>query len=1678
MKVDLTNSSDCSSCNASGGATCAGDASQGSFTLAIPTAKSNGGMSGGTLYFFTPNMTFPGRAGLTAIMPSDFGITRDGNGLITQINTGAGVIDVADGPNPNSITIQHKDLNGLSFRDTVISLVSDGGMPVLRMDSTFDGDTTRYQQKETAPGTTVLEKGRVTGTAFNPGTTFNPLYSETLVKNTSTPGVEIKTTTIKERASAAGTLQMTREVEETWEKQVYGWVKTKEIIHPSGAALTSTWSYYQPGESTGPGASVEGIGRLKQHSRYDGYQSFYTYALNPESVTTPYAGNAAGQTTTTTHNPGTNTDTTITTVGGVVISKTVTAKVVNANEHYQTRDTYTSAGAKLTTVTNYKIQGTDFIHKPIKIEHPDNTLTTYSYSRDASTGGYTTIMDNGEANIGKTAVVKGMRTITVKNSRGTTILSQTQGIGYDTGTADLGNMAVTSVDNLGRALVTAYHADTVVVAGDQASATNPKWTTSTSYNCCGVESETDMYGITTYYAYDELRRPIKTNRMGVTTETVSKGLTTETYRYAQTVSGTLSSTFAGTDADLINKSVRNLTGTVNQSYGPDPSNPTNDPDDFVVTSTTTNYQPGAGLSSSTVTTTPDNFSQTTTSYLDGKTFETTGALSPAMRYAYAVNATGETSTQSYLDGVNLRETTTSQSDWAGRTIRVDYMDGAFATMTYNALGQMVKSTDPDGVTTVIEFDLTGDRVVTAIDLDNDGNVDYGSDIVSFSDTYPKSAHGTNVMRSESKVWQPGGGEIVLSYSDNTPDGLRSWSTQFPGSDNRESNTLTTLLGGGDWTIEASSTDDTTQFQTYTDGLLVSSEWKKTNSALIVSAGYGYDSLNRQTSVTDSRTALEGNKVTAYLSATLDMVASVADPGNRTTSFTYDVRGRRTVVNAPEGNTTTTVYNPDSTVAETTGDKVYRTTHNYDYANRQVSMTTYGTSQATTTWTYSTVRGFMTAKIFPGPNSTSYTYTPAGRFKTRTWARGKRTRYDYDSAGRLTNTRYFLTAAGDTGSNAGNDTSTPDVAIAYDCISRTVTKSNGLATSSYSYDGDTLELATETITYDFIPGGTPEFTRVINRSSDNLGRSTGYALMDGATPDAQAAYAYGAADGRLATVTGPTGPFTYGYTAGSANLLASVTGPVHSVTNTWEPTRDVLEIKENKVGTTLVSGYDYSVNNYGQRINVSTSGSAFPATPSYVWGYNAAGEIISADSSDNSYDRAYEYDGIGNRLEAVEGTTTLTGTANYTPNALNQYSAVGAINPSYDLDGNATAYPLPAHASANSSLIWDGDNRLTQVDVNGTATTYQYDSQSRRISKATGSNVTVYVYDGWNPIAEYNTSYTLTKTYTWGMDLSGSMQGAGGVGGLLLITDHSALGTPSYYPAYDGNGNVSEYLDDTGATTAHFEYDPFGRTLVDTDTLGQFRFRFSTKMLDLETGLYYYGYRYYDPETGRWPSRDPIGEQGGTNLYGFVGNDGVNQLDVLGMLETFGLTYTEAKPTCGDRSLVFLDYKLDNKSPNGGFFVQQNDIVDTSTNCIGSDKKNSSDKFWEAFMVPKNSDRFVGASFVPTNDPKKPIYSDVSSSPIPDWTCGSSVKTKVMKFFPGTTTGNLGWPPIPGVTTGGNPEDPDWKITPGKLPAGNLPWTRKEPGWWGNASHTITVKITVTWTCCTVKQVNQKVEIIK
>src|SRR5690606_13726660 len=117
---------------------------------------------------------------------------------------------------------------------------------------------------------------------------------------------------------------------------------------------------------------------------------------------------------------------------------------------------------------------------------------------------------------------------------------------------------------------------------------------------------------------------------------------------------------------------------------------------------------------------------------------------------------------------------------------------------------------------------------------------------------------------------------------------------------------------------------------------------------------------------------------------------------------------------------------------------------------------------------------------------------------------------------------------------------------------------------------------------------------------------------------------------------------------------------------------------------------------------------------------------------------------------------------------------------------------------------------------------------------------------------------------------------------------------TYLPAYDGNGNVAALLNaDTGALAAAYEYAAFGEPLraqTYDPTVADNPWRFSTKFTDVETGLVYYGHRYYEPKNGRFINRDPIEEDGGVNLYGFVANNPLRYLDYLGMgiVDMFGV----------------------------------------------------------------------------------------------------------------------------------------------------------------------------------------------
>jgi RHS repeat-associated protein len=134
---------------------------------------------------------------------------------------------------------------------------------------------------------------------------------------------------------------------------------------------------------------------------------------------------------------------------------------------------------------------------------------------------------------------------------------------------------------------------------------------------------------------------------------------------------------------------------------------------------------------------------------------------------------------------------------------------------------------------------------------------------------------------------------------------------------------------------------------------------------------------------------------------------------------------------------------------------------------------------------------------------------------------------------------------------------------------------------------------------------------------------------------------------------------------------------------------------------------------------------------------------------------------------------------------------------------------------------------------------------------------------------------------------------------------------TYFYCMDGNGNVVDMVDADGNNVAHYDYGPFGETLVATGPMVQINpFRFSTKYTDNESGLVHYGYRYYSSELGRFISKDPIEESGGKNLYVLLRNNAVCLSDYLGM---FPESVGDAGECCAsDINKLIKDHFLDSE----------------------------------------------------------------------------------------------------------------------------------------------------------------------
>jgi len=210
---------------------------------------------------------------------------------------------------------------------------------------------------------------------------------------------------------------------------------------------------------------------------------------------------------------------------------------------------------------------------------------------------------------------------------------------------------------------------------------------------------------------------------------------------------------------------------------------------------------------------------------------------------------------------------------------------------------------------------------------------------------------------------------------------------------------------------------------------------------------------------------------------------------------------------------------------------------------------------------------------------------------------------------------------------------------------------------------------------------------------------------------------------------------------------------------------------------------------------------------------------------------YNYDSVGNRTSVVNGGTTVY---ELNTKGINQYGTVGGVSYSYDNNGNLTS-------DGTYTYIYDCENHLTEVRQGGnTVATYTYDFAGRRISKTVATTTTKYCYDGYQVIAEYQND-VLARKYVYGPGIDEP---------ICMIASGQR-----YYYHYDGLGSVVALSNMNGQFVESYSYDVFGQP-SNISSVGNPYF-FTGRRFDLETGLYYYRARYYNPRIGRFMQTDPI-----------------------------------------------------------------------------------------------------------------------------------------------------------------------------------------------------------------------------
>ncbi len=566
----------------------------------------------------------------------------------------------------------------------------------------------------------------------------------------------------------------------------------------------------------------------------------------------------------------------------------------------------------------------------------------------------------------------------------------------------------------------------------------------------------------------------------------------------------------------------------------------------------------------------------------------------------------------------------------------------------------------------------------------------------------------------------------------------------------------------------------------------------------------------------------------------------------------------------------------------------------------------------TTWKYDPSQR-RTNEVVTGVYTNKYLFYPAGELYQLKDGKDQLTSWNYDKEGRLwkkldansteilrytNNANGWLVARWSAGKGTTyytNDTVGNLLRVNYPTTADLIMAYNGLnlVTSETVVGG-------VAVNYTYRPGGLPETEAVSGWASSTvtLGYTarhrTSLTLQQPVIGNWSQTYTYDSAK-RLASVVSPPGTYSYIYPVDTAAYKAS-----RQVTRISLPNTSFITNTFDSVGrqlSTVLNSHSYVVNKAAQRTKQTRTDGGY-----VNYSYDAASELregltfTSGNAAVNSENFKFGYD-TAQSMKARTNDVTVT---TYTINNLNQLTSDGSFTFTYDNNGNRTG----KLQTGSVYYSYDDENQLVSAatDTVNTPvasrwkTEWVYDARGRMRTRTefsfnaiTGwvlSSETRYLYDGRRVIQERNGSNTPLVSYVRGLDLSGSFEGAGGIGGLLSRTAHTGANgvtlTHAFYHA-DANGNITKLVNSSQSSVADYKYDPFGRTISSSGSLASANiYRFSSKELMTQCGFYYYGFRFYDPITQRWPNRDPIEEAGGINLYAMVQNNPVGAVDPHGL----------------------------------------------------------------------------------------------------------------------------------------------------------------------------------------------------